>query len=152
MKKNFLAKTKNGFNVYVIVESEHMLAHKNVKETEIAEAISLITYSEPFQMEMVDLGRIIGRDNCITITEQDDIRFECRPGRTTLSKLVYGREPEPTSLLTVGICKDDDGLNTVFTAFYGAKAPKELDDPRLKPEEREEAEKFWATHALVTEG
>ena len=151
MKKEFLATTKNGINIYAITASEHMLAHKNVNEREIAEAISLINYNAPFQMETVDLGRIIGVDACVTTTENDDIRYECRPGRKTKSRLVYGREAEPTSLITVGICKDDDGLNTVFTAFYGAKSPKELEDPRLKPEEREEAEKFWATHALVAD-
>ena len=147
--KKILSVTKNNINIYVITENDHMLAHKDVNEREIAEAISLINYNEPFQMETVDLGHIIGRDACVTTRENDDIRYECRPGRKTKSRVVYGREPEPTSLLTVGICKDDDGLNTVFTAFYGAKAPKELEDPRLKPEEREEAEAFWATHALV---
>ena len=147
--KKLIGKTNNNVDIYVIIDNLHMQAHTSVTENHIAEAISRLTYAEPFQMESVDLGCIIGYDNCVTTTENDDIRYECRPGRKTKSRIVYGRKPEPTSLITVGICKDDDGLNTVFTAFYGAKAPKELEDTRLKPEEREEAEAFWATHALV---
>lgn len=150
MKKE-LNVTENGFEVYSIVNDSHMEAHASVKETDIAEAISKITLTPPFGMYTVDLVRICGVDNCVLTMDSDDIRWENRPGRNTPSRMVYGREPEPTSLITIGICTDDDGKETIFTAFYGALAPKELTDPRLKESERGEAEKFWSCHALVAE-
>ena len=51
-------------------------------------------------------------------------------GRKNKSRIVCYREPEPTSLFTVGVCTDDDKLVTVFTAFPGPLTPKELTDPR----------------------
>lgn len=147
MKKE-IGTTMNGHHVYVILNDSHMLAHSSVTETLLTEAVSKIDYTPTFWMGEVDLGRIIGKDACVQTTETDDVRYECRVGRKTLSRVVYGREPEDTSILTVGLCTDDDGLVTVFTAFPGKKAPKELSDPSLRESERPEAEQFWACHAL----
>lgn len=145
MKKEILR------GIYVIMNNEHMMAHSGVTESLLKEALQKVEYTAPFWMETVDLGRPIGVDACVETTERDDVRYECRPGRTTKSRMVYGRKPAPTSLLTIGICTDDDGLDTVFTAFPGLKAPKELTDPSLKEAERKEAEAFWSTHALCAE-
>ena len=149
MKKNI--GTANGKEIFVIIDNDHMKAHPDVTEEMIAEAIQMVAYTAPFWMGTVDLGRVIGKDACVETTDSDDVRMECRPGRETKSRLVYGREPEDTSLLTIGICTDDDGKETVFTAFPGQKAPKELSDPRLREDERAEAEAFWATHALCAQ-
>lgn len=147
MKKR-IGVTKNGFDVYVILDNEHMLAHASVKEELIAEAIPKITFTPPHWMAAVEMGYIVGKNACVTVSAEDDVRDECRPGRVYPSRIVYGKTPEDTSLLTVGLCTDDDGLCTVFTAFAGPKAPKELTDPTLKEGERAEAEAFWKTHAL----
>ena len=39
----------------------------------------------------------------------------------------------------------------LYTVFGGPITPKEPNDPTLKPEEREESERFWAVHALSME-
>lgn len=150
MKKK-INETRNGKEVYIIVDDTHMQAHPQITESLLAEAIGKVDYKPPFQMVTVDMGRTIGTDMCVSTGPDDKIVWQARKGRTTPSRMVLGREPEPTSLVTVGICTDDDGLETVFTAFPGQLAPKELHDPRLKEEERAEAETFWATHALVAE-
>lgn len=147
MKKE-IGTTANGHNVHVIINNSHMLAHASVTETLLTEAVSKIDYTPTFWMGEVDLGRIIGKDACVQTTEADDVRMECRVGRKISSRVVYGREPEDTTIMTVGLCTDDDGLVTVFTAFPGKKAPKELSDPSLRESERPEAEQFWACHAL----
>jgi hypothetical protein len=54
-----------------------------------------------------------------------------------------------TSLITIGICLDDDGVHTLFTAFYGKLAPREPWDPSLPDQDRAESEEFWKTHAIV---
>lgn len=151
-KKVFMNVTANGYEVYTLVNDEHMAAHSEVCEEHIKEAIAKIDHHAPFGIYEVDLGREIGVDNCVETSEDDDIRMEYRVSRKSRSRIVYGREPEPTSKIVVGICTDDDKKETVFTAFYGKLAPKELSDPRLSDDERPKAEAFWATHALVAEG
>ena len=147
--KELIATTVSNHNVYFIQNDQHMLAHSDVKIEHIREAVSQCSWQPPFGFVTIDLGRPVGLTHLITTGPDDDIRFEARPGRETLSRMVYGRRPESTSLITIGICVDDDGLNTVFTAFYGELSPKEPSDPSLKEEEREESETFWATHALI---
>jgi len=150
--KKFICKTKNNFEVYIIENNKHMEAHSSITEAMLEKALKKIIYTPTFWMGTVELDTFTGFDNCVETSEGDDIRYECRPGREIRSRLVYGRQPEETNLITIGLCTDDeDGLVTVFTAFPGQKAPKELEDPRLTEEERPEAEAFWATHALCAE-
>ena len=125
-----------------------MVAHKDASQELIAEAVSKVEYVPTFYMESIDMGRVIGKDACVRTTTSDDIRMVCREGRNIESRMVFNREPEDTTLFTVGMCTDDDGLVTVFTSFPGLKAPKELNDPHLRDDERAEAEAFWSTHAL----
>jgi len=146
--KKLIGKTKNAYDVYIIINHKHMLAHKDVTHALIAEAVSKVEYLPTFFMNSIDMGRIIGKDACVKTSDADDVRMVRRPGRKIKSRMVFNREPEDTNLLTVGMFTDDDGLVTVFTAYPGLRAPKELNDPRLRKEERAEAEAFWSTHAL----
>ena len=151
--KELLAKTNNGVDVYMDVEDTHMLAHKGVPTELIAEAVSKVVYNPTFFIGEVEMGRVVGVDGCVKTSDTDDVFFACREGRSTPSRLVRGRKAEPTTKMVVGICNDsdDNGVVTLFTAFFGVKAPKELDDPRMTEAERPEAEKFWADHALVVD-
>lgn len=147
--KRFLGKSKDGQDVFVLAENEHMAAHAAVSEAILGEGVGKIEVNgRPFLMDTVDLGRIVGVDDCVAVTDADDVRLLQRKSRRGLSRIVFGREAEPTRLLTIGICLDDDGLLTVFTGFFGAKAPKEPWDCK-NDNERSESEAFWATHALV---
>ena len=146
--KKMINVTTNGFEVFGIIDDQHMITH-SISEEHLAEAIERVELAPPFGFYTIDLGRVVGTSDLVKTTPEDDIRMECRPGRDLPSRMVYGRDPEPTSLVTVGICTDDDGLETMFTAFYGELSPKELSDPRLSDAERPEAEAFWSTHALV---
>lgn len=146
--KKLVGKTANGYDVYVIENNNHMMAHKEVTHELIAEAASKVEYKPTFWMDSIDMGRVIGKDACVVTTEKDVIRMQCRLERKFKSRMVLNRESEDTTIFTLGLCTDDDGLVTVFTAFPGIKAPKELNDPRLREDERAEAEEFWSTHAL----
>ena len=153
MAKKLLEVAKSGLSVYVGEETlAHMEAHSDVQMAHVKEAISKLDYQGPFWIGAVDLGRTIGKDHCVEITPQDDVRMVRRPNRDGETPMVYGREAADSSLIVIGICHDDDGLETLFTAFYGQLAPKEPWDPRLRDEEREASETFWSTHALVAEG
>lgn len=150
MSKRLVGKTKNGIEIYAINQDEHMAAHSSVTDAMLVEALSLVVYNSPFWMESVDIGHIIGTDNCVSVSDVDDVRMLYRKGRAGRTPILFGREAPKTSLLTIGICHADDGLETIFTAFTGAKAPKEPWDPSLKSEEEKAVSKqFWSNHALV---
>ena len=151
--KTLIGVAKNNVAVYAGTETiEHMNAHSDVAMDHITKAISKIEIAEgkTFLMQNVDLHTVIGKDHCVSVTSDDDVRMEQRPNRQGKTPMVYGREAEDTSLINIGMCVDDDGLWTLFTAFYGVLAPKEPWDERLKEEEKAESIKFWSTHALVT--
>lgn len=148
--KEYLATTRNGIDIYVGQETKaHMEAHANVEGSHVKMAVAQMEYEAPFMIKAIDLGQTIGLDQCVKTDNADDVRMMVRKGREQATPIVFGREAESTSQIVIGICRDDDGLDTLFTAFYGQLAPKEPWDPRLKDEEREESEKFWSTHALV---
>ena len=129
----------------------HMEAHSDVEMAHVKEAIAEMEYNTPFQIKAVDLGKTIGTDSCVEISAQDEVKMLQRKNRAGKTPVVFNRKAEATSQIVIGICHDDDGLETLFTAFYGQLAPKEPWDPRLRDDEREESEKFWSTHALVYE-
>lgn len=149
--KKIITKSKNNINVYICEETkEHMKAHSDVSLENIKEAINNVTLSGTFIMESVDLGTVIGKDHCIYVSTENwkNVNMIQRPNRKGLTPMIKS-EPADTSLLTIGLCVDDDGLWTLFTAFYGVKVPKEPWDASIKSEqEKEESKKFWRCHAL----
>ena len=149
--KVFLARTANNEAIYINSNTiEHMKAHPNVNMAHIIEAIGKIdNYDGKFSIGPVDMGRTIGKDNCVEMMPSDEIKYMYRNGREHTSPIAVGKSPVDTNLLTVGICRDDDGKNTMFTAFYGQLAPKEPWDKSLTPAQKAESEQFWSTHALV---
>ena len=75
-----------------------------------------------------------------------EVHWAKRGERPGLSRLC-GRAMRPTRLMTViGTRKGDEV--TVFTAYGGPCAPREITDASLPPEAAEEAAQFWAVHAL----
>lgn len=148
--KDYVATTANNHGAYRVVNDKHMIAHKDAADNKelLIEAVQKIVYTPPFWMGTLDMGRIIGKDGCVEVTEEDDTCWACRPGRKLPSHLVFNKQPVDTQYFTVGMCTDDDGLVTIFTAFPGKMAPKEPTDPSLKDSDRAESEAFWATHAL----
>lgn len=153
MTKELLATTKNGINIYVGEETyAHMAAHSAVKWEHVKEAIEMMDYKAPFTMQEINLNKVVGKDNCIIPTEEQKwyVIHATRKGRNHPSNVILNTiaEPADTTLICIGICTDDDGKDTLFTAFYGKLAPKEPEDCRDE-EERMISEKFWSEHCLV---
>lgn len=145
--KRFLGRTKNGISVFVTPES-HLASHTDVTEELVAEGLAKIEYTAPFMMTGVDFDRVIGKDTCVKVTEEDDVRMMYRKNHTGKTPIVFGREPDDSNHLNIGIC-DDGGDAVLFTAFVGKSAPKEPWDKNIRSEEeRLEAEEFWSKHAL----
>lgn len=156
IRKEYICDTADRINTYILV-GDHMLAHAGVSKELIVEAVQKVNFGldSNWKMITVDLERFIGYSACIPTTDEDMIVQAKRPGRETPSKIVCYKDPIPTTELTLGMSiltsgENMDGLLTVFTAFYGELAPKELSDPLLSDEERPAAEEFWKNHALCS--
>lgn len=148
--KKLIETTKNNTEVFIGEETiKHMEAHSDVSIKHIKDAIKKITLNGTFFMESINMGKNVGKDHCIKIMPEDfeKIKMVQRPNRKGLTPMIEA-EPEDTELLTIGLCIDeDDGKWTLFTAFYGIKAPREPWDTHTD-EERAESETFWNCHAL----
>ena len=153
--KVFLARTSDGQDIYMSAETmEHMKAHPNVDLAHVVEAIGKIDdYNGQFRMDSVDMGRTVGKDSCIEVDKDNkEVQMAYRKGREGQSRVILdpdGTKAADTSLVTIGMARDDDGRHTMFTSFYGQLAPKEPWDKSLSPEGKAESEKFWSTHALA---
>ena len=148
--KKFIVKTKNNMNVYIGEKTlQHMEAHPDVLICHIKEALEKVSLEGTFFMESIEMKRTVGKDHCVYVSPENwgNIKMIQRPNRNGPTPMIKS-EPSDTSLITIGACIDDDGLWTLFTAFYGVKAPKEPWDKNLTDEEREESKKFWKCHAI----
>ena len=156
VEKKFIGRTADNIHVYIIENNQHMLAHTDVSEELLTEAIQKVTFGleNNERIITVDMGRIIGKQACVETTADDKVVEAKRPGRKNASRIVCNRDPVPTSKLTLGFSiKREDGLLTVYTAYPGERAPMELTDykyKRLSPEEQAKIRMFWDTHALCS--
>ncbi len=98
-----------------------------------------------FFVSTIDLGRVVGRNSCVQVGEDDEIVFAQREGRKGLSRFVQNREPEPCSVVTVILKKGDNGEYILITAWVGLQAQPEPWDRNAT----EQSVAFWTKSALV---
>ena len=143
----FLAKTKNGLNVYVDLQGSHAATH--LADTPgllelVKEALLTLAPSEDDVYTEVDLGRIIGTSDLVETTKDDDVFYAKRLNRTNYTRFVRGREPVKTSIITLVFHRQNNGY-LLYSAWVGWAAPPFPQDEKETPESRG----FWKSHALV---
>lgn len=98
-----------------------------------------------------------GLDHCVKTGDSDTVYWARRGDRPNLSRMVTGRDPEPTnSVVTVEVPDGDNGV-VLATAYFGNEVADR--EPFQQEWSAEECEawvlanpgSFWATHALVAE-
>jgi hypothetical protein len=78
---------------------------------------------------------------------EDSVQYARRPPREYVSRVVC--KPLRWTRLVSVIAGPYQGKPCVlYTVFGGPVAPKELNDPNLKEEERQKSVEFWSVHAL----
>lgn len=76
-----------------------------------------------------------------------EVHWATRGERTNLSRLC-DRAPRETRRMTcIGNVEDVYSM-TIYTAYGGELAPREITDPTLPADAAEESAQFWAVHAL----
>ena len=137
MIKNF--KTKNGATITINPDKF------DLPEKLLMEAIGKIKYFGNSWCGTVDLGRTIGKTNCVTVTSKDTIRKMYLKGRYGKTPVVLNRQPEDTPFIGIKIQND-----TVTYTCVGVLAPKEPWDSSLKDElSKNASEHFWNNHAII---
>ena len=143
-----IAVLKNGTPVYV-TDDTHL--HPEVMEV-IGEALRQIdeTNLPSFSRQVVDMGRIVGRQACLETSAADDgeIVWARRANRENYSRFIRNRSSIPTPLVSITLAKPSD-VWLAYTAYFGTPAPKEPTDPRTGAAELKESLAFWKTHALI---
>lgn len=129
-----------------VVDRHSSHLHPGVEQL-LPEALSRIeSFERQFLVEEVDFGRPVGETICVTTVAGDEIVYAQRPKRFGLSRFVKNRVPEPSSVVTVILKRDDrEGVYVLITAFVGSAAPPEPWDRNAT----EESVVFWSSHALI---
>ncbi|MDD4901018.1 MAG: hypothetical protein PHS62_02820 [Patescibacteria group bacterium] len=141
MSTKTLGRLKSGEQV---VDREISHIHASAKAG-LAEALARIdSLGHERIKETIDLGRVIGRSNCVSTGDGDEIVFAQRVNRPGLSRFAKNREPEPTSKLTIKLHRLADGKYEVRTAYIGEAGVAEPWDE----EKKSTSIPFWNAHAF----
>jgi hypothetical protein len=150
MSKQFVAKTKNGFDVYVDIETSHAATHlKNHAHLFDLMKEVILNYEviqDTIRFE-TDMSKKIGTADLVETNETDDVFYAKRPNRDKYTRFVNNREPELTSYITIELRKTNDTEYEVFTVFIGRITPS---FPLGIDDTNEVNREFWKTHALAT--
>ncbi len=140
------AKTKDGFSVQI--PKKHMKLHAQDIPAVIDALAQIEAKGENFIKTCYDFGRLIGFTVCVKTTDDDDIVFASRVGRSTKTRFVRNRQPAPCSTVTIIMTRTADGYRLI-TGYIGGLAEREVDDPAISSaEEFKRCLKFWSEHAL----
>lgn len=145
--KEFLAKTKNGFDVYVDMESSHATTHftHHPKLIEaVKKAIPSIDAKENIVRIEIDMGVEVGTTDLIETSDQDEIIYAKRPLRSQYSRFVKNKNSKPTNWITIDVRKNGEVYN-LYTSFVGRLTPS-FPGGNYLPEQSKD---FWSKHALV---
>ena len=132
---------------------KHMRAHKDIIPylIEITKRLDFSDTAEGFFAKSTVLPGVVGMCQCVETTEADTIYYAKRANRRWPSRFVKGRNPEPTSTVTV-IGFVSGGRIRIISGWFGAPAPKEERDFSISTiEERQTSTAFWSCHALIQE-
>lgn len=107
------------------------------------------TFTLPMEFGVVDCalyGPIMGDDPVTAL--HWEVSYERRGDRKHLSRMVNA-PMRKTRKVTVIAGPHGEEPCVLYTAFGGPLAPKEIDDPTLKEEERPASAEFWRDHGLA---
>ncbi|MBQ8043637.1 MAG: hypothetical protein IJ272_05755 [Clostridia bacterium] len=151
-KRQYIGTTRDGYNVYDRTDS-HLHFEGGITKQLVKRALSFIyANGVKFKKKVVYFREIIGYNNCVEISQNDEVEKVYRKGRAGMTPMVKRRKPEPCKSLVVIIRKDRELENsyTLVTCFVGEDSVREPWDITIRTaEEREMSERYWGTHALV---
>lgn len=150
----------NGEYVWEKVDGSHLDEHPDARPL-VAEALEKIQVGDDqgFFIDSADLGRIVGGTSCVPTGDDDNVVYMMRtkedgsPARAGFTRFVRGRDPIPTSFVTVLAFRHKETKAWILiTSWVGVAAEKEPWDPSCSDDEYVSSCSFWETHALCDDG
>ena len=137
----------------LVVAKRHMRLHAVVmpfidEALSIAEGLEFDVGSDGFASVTVDFNREIGLCDRVATSDDDEIVYAIRPGRTRHTRFVMNRIREATSKLTMVLHRESDKWRLI-SSWFGEAAKRDPQDNNQTPAERLEAIEFWSKQALV---
>jgi len=93
------------------------------------------------------MDEVTGYSGLRECSSGDDSFWAYRKGRSIPSHLIHGEKEETHWICLAGFWKERRFF--IHTLYPGRKAPREIHDPSLSPEELKEAVEFWSVHAII---
>ena len=127
----------------------------------IWKALRMIVSEDKSGCHVIDFGRVIGFNDLVEVSEDDEFYEKIRSNRTYPSRFVKNKLPVPCTKLAVVWRHIRDGRFQVITAYFTYRDnPHCPDEPgniirkikkghKYSLSEIDEAFEFWSTHAFV---
>ena len=149
--RTFLARTRNGRDIYINHETvKQMKSHPELNRKNIIQAIEKIDdYDGKFYIKSIDIGKVVGKDDCVKRTSCDNTRLLYKKGCSYPFPICTNSQLQDTSMVTVILSENMDGVSEFLSAFYGIFTPKHPWDTRLSDDERNRSEDFWRNYTLI---
>jgi hypothetical protein len=144
-----IGKSKNGMLIWFDPVDSHAATHIGdipaLKDL-AAEVIEQLELSSDYVQTHVDLGRTVGNCDLVENHEGDEIVYAKRLNRDEYTVFNKSRGPEPSSLVTVALEKQEDGTYKLVSTWIGPS-----DSPSFPGTKREtsESKDFWTKHSLA---
>lgn len=127
-------------------------SHNKVTEKLLSEALDFV--SRP-GVTTVEFDAVVGHNPCVQTTQDDEIVYIRRAGRSGETRFVRNKHSKPTKEITVILKEIRDGYMLVTSWYGGVAEPEPWDEQAFKRDRRgydaakAASVKFWENHALV---
>ncbi len=131
---------------FCVVDRPNSHLHDGI-ESQLEMIIKSINCNDrSFFTQQLDFNYNVGLTECVKTDQNSEILYAVRKGRQGYSRFVKGRDPEPTSSITITLKKTSD-YYIIITAFFGEKG--ELEPWDKQNFASDESFEFWSKHALI---
>lgn len=130
----------------VVFDRPNSHLHKDILGILEEALLKINLKDENYQEVELDLGRVMGRTDCVETNDSDQIVYAKRRGRKGYSRFVKNRKSEDSSKIVIVLKKaKEENCYLLVTAFIGSFPGPEPWDPNATMQSK----KYWSSHALI---
>ncbi len=147
--KAFIAKSKNGADVFFDAEGSHAATHfgDTPQLLELVKEIVAKTVLEGDTVAFdIDMGRVVGMSDLVTVDPGDELVFAKRLNRDVFTSFNKSKKPQPSQMVSVYFERQAEGTYMLASAWIGPlNSPAFPGDPNETPDSKA----YWLSHALA---
>lgn len=153
MAKVFLCESGNGKQVFFDDTNSHAATHfddtPQLKDL-MCEVLQSMDLETPEIATHVDMGRVVGTCDVVTVSSSDEVVYGMRRNRETdgLVPFVKNRKGDPCSTVALHLIRQPDGEYKLSSAWIGTFGGDDEPFPNA-PDATERSLEFWSKHAFI---